>query len=104
MKRLIVGAALATAAALAGCNNSCQTLANNICECSATQAAQQNCEAEASIANGTATLSNDDLNRCNVLQNKQSLHRLLALDFKRTADGHHGLTEDAKAKLQAFLQ
>ncbi len=69
MKRLIVGAALATAAALAGCNNSCQTLANNICECSATQAAQQNCEAEASIANGTATLSNDDLNRCNVLQN-----------------------------------
>jgi glyoxylase-like metal-dependent hydrolase (beta-lactamase superfamily II) len=37
-------------------------------------------------------------------QNKQSLHRLLALDFKRTADGHHGLTEDATAKLQAFLQ
>jgi glyoxylase-like metal-dependent hydrolase (beta-lactamase superfamily II) len=37
-------------------------------------------------------------------QNKQSLHKLLALDFKRTADGHHGLTEDAKAKLQALLQ
>jgi hydroxyacylglutathione hydrolase len=37
-------------------------------------------------------------------QNKQSLHKLLALDFKRTADGHHGLTEDAKTKLQTFLQ
>lgn len=69
MKRLLLGAALATALAVAGCNNSCQTLANNICECSPTQAAQQNCQAEASIANGTATLSNDDLNRCSALQN-----------------------------------
>jgi hypothetical protein len=36
-------------------------------------------------------------------QNKQSLSWLLPLNFKRTADGHHGLTEDAKTKLQAFL-
>jgi hypothetical protein len=69
MKRLLAAGVLAAAASLAGCNNSCQTLANNICECSPTQAAQQNCQAEASIANGTATLSNDDLNRCSALQN-----------------------------------
>jgi hypothetical protein len=69
MKRFLLGTALAACVALAGCNNSCQTLSNNICECSPTQSAQQNCQAEASIANGTATLTTDDLNRCNAFVN-----------------------------------
>jgi hypothetical protein len=69
VKRALLLAAAGICLALAGCNNSCQTLANNICECSPTQAAQENCQAEASIANGTATLSTDDLNRCSALQN-----------------------------------
>jgi hypothetical protein len=81
MTRLILGTALAAGLALAGCNNSCQTLANNICECSATQAAQQNCEAEASIANGTATLSNDDLDRCNNLVNSCDCRMLASGSF-----------------------
>ncbi len=37
-------------------------------------------------------------------QNKASLQKLLALDFHRTADGHHGLTLDAKSRLQVFLK
>lgn len=68
MRRALLLAVLGLGLGLAGCNNACQTLANDICECSPTQAAQQNCEAEASIANGTATLSNDDLDRCTALQ------------------------------------
>jgi hypothetical protein len=82
MKALFLGAVLVAAATLAGCNNSCQTLANNICECSATQAAQENCEAEASIANGTATLSDDDLNRCSVLQNTCDCRMLATGSFE----------------------
>ncbi|MHB8420285.1 MAG: hypothetical protein ACYDCL_19605 [Myxococcales bacterium] len=64
MKRLLA-AALACGALAAGCNNACQNLANNICECSPTQIAQQNCNAATAIAAGTDSLTNDDLNRCN---------------------------------------
>jgi hypothetical protein len=69
MRILATAAALAMLAATASCNNACQTLANNICECSSTQAAQQNCQAAASIANGTNALSSVDLNNCNNWQN-----------------------------------
>jgi hypothetical protein len=81
MRAFILGAILAACCALSGCNNSCQTLANNICECSPTQASQQNCEAEASIANGTATLSADDLNRCSALQNSCDCRMLASGSF-----------------------
>jgi len=69
MRTLALAAAGVALALAAGCNNSCQNLANNICECSATQAAQQNCQAAASIANGTNALSAEDLANCNAWLN-----------------------------------
>ncbi len=66
MSRLLLAAALSLAV-LAGCNNDCQNLANNICMCAPTQIAQQNCQAAASLANGTSALSSDDMNRCTQL-------------------------------------
>ncbi len=62
MKTLCLLAALGVT--LAACNNDCQNLANNICECAPNQTAQQNCQMAASLANGTYSLSSDDLSRC----------------------------------------
>ena len=36
-------------------------------------------------------------------QNRASLRRLLELPFRRIADGHRGLTEDAREKLRRYL-
>ncbi len=55
---------LALAALSAGCQSDCYTLAQNICQCAASQAEQQSCISQIALINGTANPSSADLARC----------------------------------------
>jgi hypothetical protein len=65
VKRL--GWALAAGMLLAGCGNDCLTLAKQVCQCAASGARQQACQAQVGLVNNTLHLTGDDLTRCNNL-------------------------------------